>query len=902
MKDIPTRYNPKETEDKWYSYWTEKELFHADPNNEGKPYTIVIPPPNITGVLHMGHALNNTIQDILIRWKKMQGFNSLWMPGTDHAGIATQNVVERMLKKKGTSRQEVGREKFLEYVWNWRDEYGSTIINQLKRLGYSCDWQRTRFTMDPGLSQAVQDVFIRLFEKGLIYRGNYIINWCPRCQTALSDEESEHKDLKGYLYYIKYPLKKPTAEHQHITVATTRPETMLGDTAVAVNPQDERYKFLHGKTVILPLLDRELKVVVDDYVDPEFGTGIVKITPAHDPNDFLVAQRHNLPVLNVLNKDATLNDNAGPYSGQDRFECREALLVDLRDRKLLEKTKAHDYAIGHCYRCHTIVEPRVSRQWFVKMKPLAEPAIKAVEQGKIKFYPKRWEKVYLEWMYNIRDWCISRQIWWGHRIPVWYCPQCQTDKTENRNLKPGSCNEGFVVAKTKPLKCPKCGNKDLVQDQDVLDTWFSSWLWPFSTLGWPNETKELKFYYPTNVLVTAQEIIFFWVARMIMAGLEFIGEVPFSEVYIHGTVRDETGTKMSKSLGNVIDPLEIIEEYGADALRFSIISITAQGQDVFLSRHRFETGRNFCNKIWNASRFLLTNLEANADLGELPAKNKWVPDDWFIIGKLQKITKDISINLKDYRFKEAIGNIYDFFWHDLCDKYIEVAKPVLYGEDEELKKAKQQIIFYVLERTLRILHPFMPFISEDIWQRLQQLKVKPDADSIMETAWPEFEKEYLDEKLVIQTAEKFELVRAGRSLRSEYNISPAKKINFFIQPRTKEEEKYLLADNVSISKLLVSEAVVIDNKFKPVEPMPAEVTACGTIYMSLQGVDKSKEKQRLEKELIKVEKELVFIDNKLNNKKFISRAPKEVVEKERDKKKEIEEKLKKIRINFNIFK
>ena len=902
MKDIPTRYNPKETEDKWYSYWTEKELFHADPNNEGKPYTIVIPPPNITGVLHMGHALNNTIQDILIRWKKMQGFNSLWMPGTDHAGIATQNVVERMLKKKGTSRQEVGREKFLEYVWNWRDEYGSTIINQLKRLGYSCDWQRTRFTMDPGLSQAVQDVFIRLFEKGLIYRGDYIINWCPRCQTALSDEESEHKDLKGYLYYIKYPLKKPTAEHQHITVATTRPETMLGDTAVAVNPQDERYKFLHGKTVILPLLDRELKVVVDDYVDPEFGTGIVKITPAHDPNDFLVAQRHNLPVLNVLNKDATLNDNAGPYSGQDRFECREALLVDLRDRKLLEKTKAHDYAIGHCYRCHTIVEPRVSRQWFVKMKPLAEPAIKAVEQGKIKFYPKRWEKVYLEWMYNIRDWCISRQIWWGHRIPVWYCPQCQTDKTENRNLKPGSCNEGFVVAKTKPLKCPKCGNKDLVQDQDVLDTWFSSWLWPFSTLGWPNETKELKFYYPTNVLVTAQEIIFFWVARMIMAGLEFIGEVPFSEVYIHGTVRDETGTKMSKSLGNVIDPLEIIEEYGADALRFSIISITAQGQDVFLSRHRFETGRNFCNKIWNASRFLLTNLEANADLGELPAKNKWVPDDWFIIGKLQKITKDISINLKDYRFKEAIGNIYDFFWHDLCDKYIEVAKPVLYGEDEELKKAKQQIIFYVLERTLRILHPFMPFISEDIWQRLQQLKVKPDADSIMETAWPEFEKEYLDEKLVIQTAEKFELVRAGRSLRSEYNISPAKKINFFIQPRTKEEEKYLLADNVSISKLLVSEAVVIDNKFKPVEPMPAEVTACGTIYMSLQGVDKSKEKQRLEKELIKVEKELVFIDNKLNNKKFISRAPKEVVEKERDKKKEIEEKLKKIRINFNIFK
>ena len=902
MKDIPTRYNPKETEDKWYSYWTEKELFHADPNNEGKPYTIVIPPPNITGVLHMGHALNNTIQDILIRWKKMQGFNSLWMPGTDHAGIATQNVVERMLKKKGTSRQEVGREKFLEYVWNWRDEYGSTIINQLKRLGYSCDWQRTRFTMDPGLSQAVQDVFIRLFEKGLIYRGNYIINWCPRCQTALSDEESEHKDLKGYLYYIKYPLKKPTAEHQHITVATTRPETMLGDTAVAVNPQDERYKFLHGKTVILPLLDRELKVVVDDYVDPEFGTGIVKITPAHDPNDFLVAQRHNLPVLNVLNKDATLNDNAGPYSGQDRFECREALLVDLRDRKLLEKTKAHDYAIGHCYRCHTIVEPRVSRQWFVKMKPLAEPAIKAVEQGKIKFYPKRWEKVYLEWMYNIRDWCISRQIWWGHRIPVWYCPQCQTDKTENRNLKPGSCNEGFVVAKTKPLKCPKCGNKDLVQDQDVLDTWFSSWLWPFSTLGWPNETKELKFYYPTNVLVTAQEIIFFWVARMIMAGLEFIGEVPFSEVYIHGTVRDETGTKMSKSLGNVIDPLEIIEEYGADALRFSIISITAQGQDVFLSRHRFETGRNFCNKIWNASRFLLTNLEANADLGELPAKNKWVPDDWFIIGKLQKITKDISINLKDYRFKEAIGNIYDFFWHDLCDKYIEVAKPVLYGEDEELKKAKQQIIFYVLERTLRILHPFMPFISEDIWQRLQQLKVKPDADSIMETAWPEFEKEYLDEKLVIQTAEKFELVRAGRSLRSEYNISPAKKINFFIQPRTKEEVKYLLADNVSISKLLVSEAVVIDNKFKPVEPMPAEVTACGTIYMSLQGVDKSKEKQRLEKELIKVEKELVFIDNKLNNKKFISRAPKEVVEKERDKKKEIEEKLKKIRINFNIFK
>lgn len=881
--EIPTKYNPKETEEKWYKYWLEKGFFHAEPEKGGKPYTIVIPPPNVTGILHMGHALNNSIQDILIRWKKMQGLNTLWMPGTDHAGIATQNVVERKLEKEGKSRKQLGREKFVEEVWKWREQYGSTIINQLKKMGCSCDWERTRFTMDEGLSEAVQEVFIRLYDKGLIYRGNYIINWCPRCQTALSDEESEHEELKGFLYFIKYPVK----EGGYVTVATTRPETMLGDTAVAVNPKDKRYKHLHGKTVILPILEREIKVIVDDYVDPKFGTGIVKITPAHDPNDFLIGKKHNLELVNVMNDDATMNENAGEYSGQDRFECREELLVDLKERDLLEKTETHMLSVGHCYRCHTIVEPRVSRQWFVSMKPLAKKAISAVEKGEIKFVPARWNKIYLNWMNNIRDWCISRQIWWGHRIPVWYCIDCQKDDgTGIRKSK--TEKNGIIVSKIRPEKCPDCGNTNLEQDKDVLDTWFSSWLWPFSTMGWPKATPELKFYYPTDALVTAQEIIFFWVARMIMSGLEFMGKIPFHTVYIHGTVRDETGRKMSKSLGNVIDPLEIINEFGADALRFSLISITSQGQDVFLSRHQFETGRNFTNKIWNASRFMLMNLEYGEGLNELPDNKKWNNDDWFIMGRLQLTIKDVTKSLSSYHFKEALQNLYDFFWHDFCDRYIEAIKPALYGSDEAAKKDTKKILYYVLGITMKLLHPCMPFITEEIWNRLN------NKESIMTSPWPEFNKKYYKKEIVDGVDEKFELINKGRSMRSEYNIEPSAKLDFYIKPNKKDEEEFLKSDSVSTARLLGAENLVIDMKFKPSSAMPSSVTSAGTVYMSLKGVDIEKEKQRLEKELQNIDKELDFADKKLQNKQFCEKAPKEVVEKEKAKKQDLLDKKKKV--------
>jgi len=867
--DIPARYNPEEEEKRWYRWWQKNKLFHADPHSGGKPYTIVIPPPNITGILHMGHALNNTIQDILIRWRRMQGYNALWVPGTDHAGIATQNVVERKLKKEGKLRKELGREKFIEKVWEWREQYGSTIINQLKRMGCSCDWERTRFTMDSGLSRAVQEVFIRLYNKGLIYRGNYIINWCPRCQTAISDEETEHKDVNGSFYYIKYPIK----EGGYITVATTRPETMLGDTAVAVNPKDKRYDFLIGKTVILPILSRPLKVITDDYVDPEFGTGIVKITPAHDPNDFLIGKRHDLPVINVMNEDGTMNDNAGPYNGQDRFECRKSLLADLSKMGLLEKTIAHTIAAGHCYRCHTVVEPRISKQWFVKMKPLAEPAIDAVKNGKIKFYPQRWTKVYLEWMYNIRDWCISRQIWWGHRIPVWYCEKC-------RNAE---------VTAERPEKCSKCGSTEFTQEQDVLDTWFSSWLWPFSALGWPNDTSVLRFYYPTDTLITAQEIIFFWVARMIMAGIEFTGKAPFRQVYIHGTVRDETGTKMSKSLGNVIDPLEIIREFGADALRFTIVAITAQGQDVFLNRHSFEAGRNFNNKIWNASRFLLMNLKGDNDITEPFFLNEWQSDDWFIIGKLQITIKAVTNSLETFHFKDAAQTLYDFFWHDFCDKYIEIVKP-----DIQSNKECQKILFYVLETALRLLHPFIPFITEDIWQKLKEIS-HLGSSSIMTSPWPRFNKDYYKEGIVAEVENKFILIREGRSLRSEYNVGPSVKAVFFVKPNTEKYQKFLLGDKASLIKLLGAGDITIDMEFKPDSPMPVSVTPNGSIYMPITGLDSGRENARIEKELSDIEKQLGVTGKKLQNKQFLDKAPAEVIEKTRLKKKVLADKRKKLK-------
>ncbi|MBU0683753.1 MAG: valine--tRNA ligase, partial [Candidatus Omnitrophica bacterium] len=676
MKDLPTRYNPKQKEEEIYNEWLKENLFHASARKEKKPYCIVIPPPNVTGILHMGHALNNTLQDILIRWKRMQGFETLWMPGTDHAGIATQNVVEREIAKQNLKRADLGREKFLEKVWQWKEEYGSTIIHQLKKLGCSCDWDRTRFTMDEGLSNAVREVFSRLYKDGLVYKGDYIINWCPRCTTALSDEEAEHRDIEGMLYYLKYPVKgreKLVKENEdYVVVATTRPETMLGDVAVAVNPKDKRYASLHGKTLILPIIKRDLKIIFDENVDPEFGTGALKVTPAHDPMDFELGKKYNLENINVMHSDGRINALGGDYEGMDRFECREAILDDLKLRHLFIKSERHVHAVGHCYRCHTVVEPRLSKQWFVKMKPLAKPAIKVVKEEKIKFYPARWTKVYLNWMENIRDWCVSRQIWWGHRIPVWYCKDCL--KYDNvRDVEVNSPDKKGVFVGEKYENCPVCGSLNIEQDPDVLDTWFSSWLWPFSTLGWPENTEELKMFYPTDVLVTAPEIIFFWVARMIMAGLKFNKEIPFRDVYIHGTVRDASGTKMSKSLGNVIDPLDIIDEVGSDALRFSIISITSQGQDVFLSKEKFELGRNFANKIWNASRYVLLGLDETAVGGEIEKESLTLADKW-ILGSLNNAIQNVTKAFIAYRFNDAAGILYDFIWHKYCDWYLEFSK------------------------------------------------------------------------------------------------------------------------------------------------------------------------------------------------------------------------------------
>jgi valyl-tRNA synthetase len=855
MEELAKAYNPKEVEDRIYKMWEEARYFHAEPDPAKKPYSIVIPPPNITGILHMGHALNNAIQDILIRFKRMQGYETEWMPGTDHAGIATQNVVERKLAKDGVKRQDMGRDKFVEEVWKWREEYGSTIIRQLKKLGCSCDWDRARFTMDEGLSEAVLDVFIKLYEKKLIYKGNYIINWCPRCQTALSDEESQHKDVEGMLYYIKYPIKdvgrltslpvgqfKPVNRQtsqkpgpklrevprsetgkpaNYIVVATTRPETMLGDTAVAVNPKDKRYKDLKGRTIILPLLNRELKVVMDPLVDLKFGTGALKVTPAHDPIDFRLGLKYGLEQINVMNGDATINANGGEYEGMDRFEAREAILEDLKERGLFIKSEAHRHAVGHCYRCHTMIEPRLSPQWFVKMKPLAKPAIEAVKKGRIKFYPQKWTKVYLDWMDNIRDWCISRQIWWGHRIPVYYCKNCErTDvgrlaslpvgQFKPANRQTGKPANNVIVSKMRPEKCPKCGSTEIEQDPDVLDTWFSSWLWPFSTFGWPavqkseirgqrSEKKELNdmdYFYPTDTLVTAQEIIFFWVARMIMAGIEFAGEIPFRQVYIHGTVRDITGTKMSKSLGNIIDPLDMIDKYGADALRFSVVSITAQGQDVYLSEGKFELGRNFANKLWNASRFILMNLKHEETGGDLCVFFKGsklsLPERW-ILSQFYSTLETVGKCLDGYKFNEAANAIYEFLWHEFCDWYIEIAKISLN------EKTTQVILYKVLEKSLRMLHPFMPFVTEEIWQKLP--REKEAAPSIMISAWPHLQKDLISREAQNAMAGMIELVTSIRNMRAVWNIEPRKEIEVMINVHDAKYEKVILQNSGFIKRL-----------------------------------------------------------------------------------------------------
>jgi len=899
MTELSSRYVPKEVEDKIYDYWQKNNLFSAKANPKKKPFCIVIPPPNVTGILHMGHALNNTLQDILIRYKKMQGFESLWMPGVDHAGIATQNVVERELAQEGKTRQDLGRERFNERLWQWKEKYGDTIIHQLKKLGSACDWSRTRFTMDDDYSNSVKEVFIHLYEKGLIYRGKYIINWCPRCQTALSDEEAQHKDLKGKLYYLRYPLKDEP--DKYVVVATTRPETMLGDTAVAVNPKDKRYKNLIGKTLILPLMERPIKIIADSVVDPKFGTGAVKVTPAHDPNDFEIGKRHKLEFVNILHPDAKLNENAGQFMGMDRFEAREAILEELEERKLLEKTSDHDHAVGHCYRCHTIVEPYLSKQWFVKMKPLAKPATDMVKKGKIKFTPERWTKVYLNWMDNIQDWCISRQIWWGHRIPVWYCQDCKEP-------------DNVIASLDTPGSCPKCHSTNLKQDEDVLDTWFSSWLWPFAIFGWPFSTQinadksatisvqsakicvqkeDLNYFYPTSVLITAPEIIFFWVARMIMAGLEFMKEIPFSDVYIHGTVRDAKGLKMSKSLGNAIDPLNIIEEFGTDALRFSLI--INSGQDLFLSKEKFEVGRNFANKIWNASRFVLMNLKekgAEFDLCQIyqerkPACRQAGLDlaSCWILSRLYTTIDKVNKAVDKYSFNEAENLVYEFFWHEFCDWYLEIVK------DKISDKNIQILIYKVLEKSIRLLHPFMPFITEEIWQKLA-----PESGSIMLQTIPHVQKQMIDKKAESQMQVIIDLVSALRNIRAEWNIPPLEKIDVILKVTDNQLIK-LLNENQAIIKNLsrINNFNMVEEIARP-KDSASGVVGRVSFYVPLTGlIDIPKEKSRIESQISQNENILKSLNARLKNKQFLSKAPKEVVESEKQKALELVDKIEKLK-------
>ncbi len=857
--ELASVYDPKQVEEKWYRIWEGSGDFHADENDSKEPYSIVIPPPNVTGNLHMGHALNNTLQDILIRWKRMQGCSSLWMPGMDHAGIATQNVVERLLKEEGKSKDDVGREAFVKRVWEWKEHSGGQIQRQLRRLGCSLDWQRERFTLDEGLSKAVRKVFVDLYKEGLIYQGYRIINWCPRCRTALSDIETEYEDIKGALYHIHYPFKDGSG---HITVATTRPETMLGDTAVAVNPDDERYAHLVGKTLILPLVNREIPIIADSFVAKEFGTGMVKVTPAHDPNDFEIGKRHNLEEINILDERGHINANGGRYIGLDRFEARKKVIEDLKTQGLLEKIEENNHAVGHCYRCHTIIEPYMSKQWFVKIKPLAEEAIRAVEDGRICFVPKNWEKTYFEWMRNIRDWCISRQLWWGHRIPAFYCDAC-----------------GHITVELEdPVKCAKCGSEKIRQDSDVLDTWFSSALWPFSTMGWPEETKTLKKYYPTSVLVTGFDIIFFWVARMIMMGLKFMKEVPFRDVYIHALVRDEHGQKMSKSRGNVIDPLVMMEEYGTDAFRFTLAIFAAQGRDIILSEKRIEGYRAFCNKIWNSVRFILMNAGSEFSPRELKIDELEQFDRW-ILHRLNAAITSVNESLEEYRFNDAAQKIYEFWWHEFCDWYLEMVKNRLYGESSSASaEIARQILYYILKNAVKLLHPFMPFISEEIWDKVKMSGEK----RLISESWPEPDGRFAFEKEARATDIFKEIVYKIRNIRGELNIPPAKKANVIFCPKTDYMIDVLKKTDRYIKAMAKVENVIISNDYHPAKTDASAVLSDCEIYVPLEGlIDVDKEKERLEKEIEKAKADLARISAKLANKNFVDKAPAEVIEKEK---------------------
>ena len=870
-KNIPTVYDPQSFEKKWYKYWEDNKLFHAEVKMDKQPFSIVIPPPNVTGQLHMGHALDNTLQDIQIRWRRMQGYNTLWMPGADHAGIATQIKVEEMLAQDNISRYDLGRDKFIEKVWEWKEQYGDRIITQLKSLGASCDWERERFTMDEGCSKAVREVFVSLYEKGLIYQGYRITNWCPRCNTALSDIEVEHEDKPGNLYHLRYQVEN---SDEYIIVATTRPETMLGDSGVAVHPEDERYCHLIGKNLILPIVERKIPIFADDYVDPFFGTGAVKVTPAHDPNDFEMGQRHNLEQIVILNSNATMAENTGKYQGLDRYACRKALLQDLEAIGALVKIEEHNHAVGQCQRCSTIVEPMVSKQWFVKMESLAQPAIAAVETEKIKFVPERFTKIYLNWLDGIRDWCISRQIWWGHRIPAWYC----------------ECGE-TIVARDSVNSCPKCGSANVKQDEDVLDTWFSSALWPFSTMGWPEQTPELKQFYPTSVLVTGYDIIFFWVARMIMMGLEFQQEIPFKHVFIHGLVRDSQGRKMSKSLGNGIDPLEVVEKYGADTLRFMLITGNTPGNDMRFYWERVESTRNFANKLWNASRFVLMNLTDYDENFDPQASDYTLADKW-ILSRYNQTVSDVTRNLERFELGEAGRAIYEFIWNEFCDWYIELSKARLYNkEDNRARQTAQSVLCYVLENTLKLLHPFMPFITEEIWQHIPH-----EGDSIIVASWPVEQTTLTDKKAELNMEIVMETIKAIRNMRAEVNVAPGRKSEAILQLASAELVQ-LFELNASYVKTLAAVEplnVSLTTPEKPENAMAAVVSGVD-IYMPLKGLfDVDKETARLNKELLTLDKELARVSGKLSNEGFVAKAPPDVIEKEKAKQQEFEEKVKAI--------
>ena len=869
-KQLDKVYDPKQVEDKMYRFWQDGGYFHAEPNPDKKPYTIVIPPPNITGRLHMGHALDETLQDILIRWRRMQGYEALWLPGTDHASIATEAKIVEAMRQEGVTKEQLGREGFLERAWAWKREYGGHILDQLKKLGSSCDWQRERFTLDEGCSRAVREVFVRFFEQGLIYRGERIVNWCPHCLSTISDIEVEYEEKDGFFWHINYPI---VGTDDVLEIATTRPETLLGDTAVAVHPDDERYKHLIGKMVLLPIVNKQIPIVADEYVEMDFGTGVVKITPAHDPNDFEVGLRHGLPIVNVMNDDATINENGGKYKGLTREECRRQIVKDLEDGGFLKAVEPYKHNVGSCYRCGSVIEPRVSKQWFVKMEPLAKPAVEAVRSGRTRFIPERFDKIYFNWMENIKDWCISRQLWWGHRIPAWYCTGCGE----------------MIVSRETPQTCPKCGSHRLEQDPDTLDTWFSSALWPFSTLGWPDNTPELRYFYPTDTLVTGYDIIFFWVARMIFSGLAHMDEVPFKTVLIHGLVRDAQGRKMSKSLGNGIDPLEIIDRYGADALRFTLATGNSPGNDMRFSDEKVNASRNFANKIWNASRFILMNLSDDVEPGLPETLN--IEDKW-VLSKYRTLVREVTDNLEKFELGLAVQKLYDFIWDILCDWYIELCKSRLQAGGET-SEAAQRVLVYVMTGTLKLLHPFMPFITEEIWQALPH-----DGESIMVAPWPQadaaldFSADESDFEMIMQ------VIRAIRARRGEMNVPPSKKTRLFIMTAHKavfEQGRPFFARLAFASDVELGDSYDADGSVQV-------VTDAARVFIPMDElVDREKELARLGREKAACEKDIAALSSKLDNPGFVAKAPAQVVDGERAKLAKARERLAKIEESIAAF-